>query len=350
MRRPADPDGMTLGKILRHHALLAVLVLIFLSVSLWLSRYHDVSVQDDNAWTLFLSFLSTVPRMIFFVVLLRLLQLTYVEAAPDRFATLKSEVVGFVSDKARMTSGFLAAGLMATTLIAFAQLKNLIPAFSPFVWDEYFMNLDKALHFGTQPYVFAHAAFGGHYAISFFVGMYNLWLFLLYFVLLIACFQRPDSRLRMQYLVAFLLAWAFGGNLIAGLFSSAGPVYYANLGLGDTYAGLMDRLYAHADTGALSAVETQALLWTFYSAPTPVGAISAFPSMHVTSSVLMAIYASQISRWYGYLMSTFALIIMIGSVLLAWHYAVDGYAGGLIAVACWFAAGWLLRWTPLRNR
>ena len=32
-------------------------------------------------------------------------------------------------------------------------------------------------------------------------------------------------------------------------------------------------------------------------------------------------------------------IILIGSVHLAWHYAVDGYAGILLAAAFWLIAG-----------
>ena len=32
-------------------------------------------------------------------------------------------------------------------------------------------------------------------------------------------------------------------------------------------------------------------------------------------------------------------MIMLGSVVLAWHYAVDGYAGALIAWAIWSLVG-----------
>jgi hypothetical protein len=41
---------------------------------------------------------------------------------------------------------------------------------------------------------------------------------------------------------------------------------------------------------------------------------------------------------------------MIGSVHLAWHYAIDGYVGALVAVFGWWAAGKLVRWDrALRN-
>ncbi|RUW80014.1 hypothetical protein EOA30_41185, partial [Mesorhizobium sp. M8A.F.Ca.ET.059.01.1.1] len=41
----------------------------------------------------------------------------------------------------------------------------------------------------------------------------------------------------------------------------------------------------------------------------------------------------------GTLMWIFAVLIMLGSVVLGWHYAIDGYAGALIALAIWKITG-----------
>ena len=84
------------------------------------------------------------------------------------------------------------------------------------------------------------------------------------------------------------------------------------------------------------ALPVQDLLWEGFIGTRPGSTgISAFPSMHVATTVLIALYASSLCRWLGYLGWVFAAIIMVGSVVLAWHYAVDGYAGGLIALAIW---------------
>jgi len=334
---------MTLAQLAWRHALLAGLVLCYAATAFWFSLSHPVSVHEEKISTLLSAFALDIPAMIFFVLFARLIHLTYVEKDPHRFQTLKRDVSNFVSDRNRMLGGFLATILMASVLITFAQMKNLIPVLNPFSWDEFFMALDKAIHFGEHPYIYAHAVLGWHYAISFFTGIYNLWLFLMYFVLLSACFMRPESLIRMQFLVAFLLTWAIGGNLFATIFSSVGPVYYAKLGLGDAFAGLSDALRQHASTGALTVVDTQALLWSFHTAEQPLNTISAFPSMHVASSVLMALFAARLSRLAGIIMGTFAFGIMIGSVLLAWHYAVDGYAGAVIALGAWVFSGWLVR-------
>jgi PAP2 superfamily len=343
MRSLTVTGPLELGSILRRHLLLAAMVLSYFAASVWLSHSQQVNVSDDKAWTLFRSFLIMVPQMVFFVIFWRLLVLTYVERAPDRFSMLKREILAVVSDRERLFGAAITILLMTLMLIAFAQMKNLIPVLNPFSWDIAFMELDRDLHLGWLPHEVLYPVFGGHYVISFFTGIYNVWLFLMYMVLLVACFIRPESFARMQYLIAFVLTWAIGGNLIAGYFSSAGPVYFAELGLGDAYAGLMARLHEHAATGALSVVDTQALLWRFHTMDSSVNAISAFPSMHVASSTLMAIFAFQFSRTAGIVMTLFAIGIQIGSVLLAWHYAVDGYVGAVIAVLCWVAAGILVR-------
>lgn len=335
--------GLGASDLLRKHFLLAAMIAVYAGLATWLSTTTGSDVSARKAGTLFKSFAIKVPQMIFFVLLWRLLVLTYQQKVDDRIGVLKSEVKGFIGERDRMLFGFMTAGLMTIMLISFAQLKNLIPILNPFSWDVFFMELDRALHFGVPPHELAHALFGWHYSISFFTGIYNVWLFLMYFLLLIACFMRPESPVRMQYLVAFVLTWFVGGNILATTFSSAGPVYYNILGFGNAYSELMGWLYSHANTGALTVVNTQEVLWRLHTVDKSINAISAFPSMHVTSSVLMAIFAFRASYWLGIAMSVFAVGIMIGSVLLAWHYAVDGYIGAIVAILSWKVAGWLVK-------
>jgi membrane-associated phospholipid phosphatase len=87
-------------------------------------------------------------------------------------------------------------------------------------------------------------------------------------------------------------------------------------------------------------------LWKNYETGTGiVNGISAMPSMHVGTSVLFATlgFASG-KRWLGWLLTGFASLIMIGSVHLTWHYAIDGYAGAVIAIFGWWLAGRLIDW------
>ena len=87
-------------------------------------------------------------------------------------------------------------------------------------------------------------------------------------------------------------------------------------------------------------------LWKNYETGTGlINGISAMPSMHVGASILFAIlgFASG-KKWLGYLLSAFAFLIFIGSIHLGWHYAIDGYAGAVVAVVCWWVAGKIVDW------
>lgn len=327
----------------QRHALLLILVLAYLGISIALSLRYGQEVDLSKVGVLANHFLGKVPQILALVLVLRLLHLTYVDKVPNRGHALRAEITGFMTDRARLANGLVAALLMSVVLLTFSQLKGLIPLIQPFSWDQALADLDRALHLGFDPYQPLHAILGWDLSLTFFGGLYNLWLFLAYFTLFSTCFLRHDSPVRMQFLVAFVLTWALGGNVMATIFSSAGPPYYAVLGLGDQFAPLFDRLLEHAEAGGLSVLDTQRLLWRFYTAPDSINAISAFPSMHVASTTLMAFLGFALSRWVGLALIAFAVCIMIGSVLLGWHYAVDGYVGALIAVLSWKCSGWLIR-------
>ena len=142
-----------------------------------------------------------------------------------------------------------------------------------------------------------------------------------------------------------MLAWWIGGGLLAVAFSSAGPVYYDELGLSpDPYVGLFAYLN-DADTRIpLWFLDTQQMLWDGYIGKIPALGISAMPSMHNASAVLFALAFAHVSKKLGWFFAVYAVMILLGSVHLGWHYAIDGYAGILIAAFSWWVAGVASRW------
>ncbi len=75
---------------------------------------------------------------------------------------------------------------------------------------------------------------------------------------------------------------------------------------------------------AILSLDTQQLLWDGYTGKTaPIG-ISAFPSMHNASALLFALATARRSRALGIAFGIYCGIILVGSVHLGWHYAVDG--------------------------
>ncbi len=233
--------------------------------------------------------------------------------------------------------------------IEFAALgiKANLTLISPWSWDGILAHLDRLLFLGTHPWRLLHPI-ADHPHITLGLDMaYKLWMaILLASWLLVAVSTRHDG-LRIRYILAFLLAWVAGGNILAFLLSSAGPAFLQHMGLetdAAAYADLMSYLKTVDSDLGLTAVSLQNILWEQYeTGRNTFGGISAFPSMHNALAALMALAAWQAHRWLGILMTAFTVLIFAGSILLAWHYAVDGIAGIAIAFPCWHAAGHITR-------
>ena len=228
----------------------------------------------------------------------------------------------------------------------FGSFKRLIPLMNPYGWDTTLMHWDAWLHGGTQPWVLLQPIVGTPLVSSGINFFYNMWLALMFgtFIWQACSLKRP--ALRMQYLVSFLLFWVVVGTVLATLLSSAGPCYYGRVtGLDDPYAPLMDYLRAADETAPIWSLKVQELLWDNYvSGGTMLGSgISAMPSMHMAIATLMALLGWRINRWAGIGYTAFAAIILVGSVHLGWHYAIDGYVSILVGIAVWHATGWALR-------
>jgi membrane-associated phospholipid phosphatase len=239
-------------------------------------------------------------------------------------------------------------------LSVFSSLKSLIPVIQPFAWDATFAGWDKALHFGRHPWEWLQPVLGHPYVTTAINLFYHLWFFLMYGLWVWQAFSTRDPLLRMRFFLSFVLVWALLGSVAATALSSAGPCYFGRItGLEDPYAGLMAYLRDSAEVSPVWALGIQDLLWSNYLRPgVEVGSgITAMPSMHVATAVLFALFGARVDRRLGIALWAYAAIIGIGSVHLGWHYAIDGYAGALGAVAIWKAVGWLLaRNAALRSR
>ena len=106
---------------------------------------------------------------------------------------------------------------------------------------------------------------------------------------------------------------------------SAGPIFYERLGFGDRFADLPSRPWATI---------TADYLWANYlDNGSRVGAgISAFPSLHVAGAAWVATGATGFSRKLAPLAWAYFVLILMGSVFLGWHYALDDIAGLVIAL------------------
>ena len=228
----------------------------------------------------------------------------------------------------------------------FTNIKVLIPVVAPFSWDPFFADMDRIMHFGRQPWEWLHPLLGTPSVTKLVYVTYIVWLLYMYTVLFWQAFSLSDPFLRMRYFLTFTLSWMLIGSVGGTLLSSAGPVYFERVtGSPGDFGALMDYLqmvYEGADGGLIAVQE---YLWEGYLATEGrrFGGISAMPSMHIAMVTVIALLGWSHSRLLGMLFTFFAIVILIGSVHLAWHYAVDGYAAALAVCVLWAIVGAVLR-------
>lgn len=234
---------------------------------------------------------------------------------------------------------------IAPLMVSFVVLKEDIPLIHRFSWDETFSNWDRAIGFGHRPWEWLQPILG-HPPVTVGIGIaYDLWFFVMFGILFWQAFFAPAGLLRMQFLLAFTFSWFIAGNVLAVIFSSAGPCYYGHFHSPDPYAAQLIYLRSVGENWPMSAAAVQDRLWKSYAATHGANiGISAMPSMHVVVATLLAIVGIKTNKWLGAALTVFAAIIVLGSIHLAWHYAVDAIAGIILAFAFWGSAGFLLRW------
>lgn len=330
------------ARILRSNGLLIGLVLVHFLAAVAVGAATGAPFDPGMASTLGMLFTILLPWFGVILVFWHFVRMAIYVRPEKPISHFLSDMKALVFDVERIASGLLALALISLFVGTFSFFKSIVPFLNPFAWDVAFADLDRVLHFGFDPYVLLLPIFGSPLATTALNASYHLWFFLLYFVVFLACFSIRQHRASMTFLVAFFLTFAIGGNLLATIFSSAGPVYYQRLGYGDDFVPLMTMLNQFNEIMPVWALDVQEGLWKSHiGSGGVISGISAMPSMHVASATLMALYGFQYARWAGVALTIFAISTMIGSVHLGWHYAVDGYFGAALAVICWRLAAYL---------
>jgi hypothetical protein len=265
---------------------------------------------------------------------------------PDRPARiLGGRLLRWFSLGERPGNLFHALVAFALLAVSFTTLKEAIPQINPFDWDQTFMQWDRIIGLGHQPWEILQPILGYAPITMALNFAYDCWFLVMFGCFFWQAFAATGSALRIQFLLAFAFAWFIGGNLIAAALSSAGPCFYGHLyPLHNPYAAQMAYLQAVNQNWPILSVDVQQTLWRSYAAGHgTLGGISAMPSMHVTIAVLIAIWGWRVHRAAGLALGAFAFVIFLGSIHLTWHYAVDGIAGGGLAALFWIAAGVIAR-------
>lgn len=344
-----SPQARESQSVLREHLPLVGLVLAYCLAGYLIESVAGLPRRMENVW---------------FETTYLLYPTLAVLALPFAFAAhrwqLRDErgqwIPGLAGWRAALTgeTGFLTAprlvGVIATALLmpfflnTYGSWKGAIPHLHPFSLDSVFTDLDRLIHLGRLPWELLQPVLGYPAVTRTIDVLYILWLPLNAGVLVWQGWSRGADRSR--FFLTYFLVYIVLGTIAAIVLSSAGPCYYeAVTGDASPYAPLMAYLSSLDAQQPLIALRVQRTLWQNYATEgnMPFVGISAMPSVHVAVAVLFALLGWRTSKWLGWILFSYACVILVGSIHLGWHYAVDGYVSIVGVLALWSAAGRFLR-------
>jgi PAP2 superfamily len=239
---------------------------------------------------------------------------------------------------------YISAGVVLACLLAFmpafSAMKGNISGFNAYGWDNVFITLDRQIH-GSDPWRILHPLVGYPIITSILSGFYHFWLILLYAVSFYFLVHK-NAMLRQRFFLSYFLCWSIIGVGMAIAFASVGPCFAEPIAGRDDFAPLMHYLRQADQSYPVLVLDVQNMLLTKYeNRSSGLGSgISAMPSMHVSVAMLFFFAFRHVSKLAAWLSGTFLVLIMIGSVHLAYHYAVDGYVSIIVTALIWKLTGW----------
>jgi hypothetical protein len=207
-------------------------------------------------------------------------------------------------------------------------LKVSVPLIRHDLFDPQLWSLDRWLHLGISPSVFAMELVRGTPLAGAIDVWYGSWVASV-LAMLAFVFLSPDLAERRHFALACATFWLVGAWL-----------YLALPALGPCYASpdVVQWLPAEMPRAAAG----QEVLWRNYLTLVagrdgtlrqfkPYLGVAAFPSLHVGAHWLFALWARRRAPRLFVPWAAATALTFFGSLATGWHYAVDGYAGMLLA-------------------
>lgn len=326
---------------LRRHRWLLTLVLAYWICGLFVAHYAGLPAAATLK-TYLPIYVEIMPAMLVAMVILRMIAVIGVDRPARPFVHLARDLRHVALSPKRVANSLPMIAAMLLFGGTFTLIKAAMPKLHSYNWDPAFEALDRWIHGGVAPWQLLQPWLAHPFTTHVINIAYALWFTVLCFVWLWQALSLRDQQLRLQFFWTLLLVWIVLGNIAATYFASGGPCYYGRLtGLPDPFEPLMASLRTADLSYPVWSLKAQEILWHHYLGQEVqlAAGISAMPSLHVAIATVLALVCWRTNRYLGMAMIVFAAAIMIGSVHLGWHYAIDGYAGALGAGAIWWMVG-----------
>jgi hypothetical protein len=234
---------------------------------------------------------------------------------------------------------------------AYFWIKLVVPLVHPVLYDQELWDIEQRMFFGYSPNIFfldlfsqrlVLAAIDWSYARIFFASMSVAFIFF---------FSDASRRLRIGFATGNAMLWLVGAWLYMSI-PSLGPALrfpdvwlpFANgLAITQNLQAILMKNYRSVlrlpTGGSLSSIQL-------------MFGVAAFPSLHVAFQTFAFLWMRRLWVYGEIVFGIFALLILIGSVVTGWHYLLDGIAGMVMAVLCYWAAASIWRigeWLRLRK-
>lgn len=228
--------------------------------------------------------------------------------------------------------------VLVTALVSYAYswLKVFVPVLNPALFDDVLYAVDNAIHFGVNPNRFLLALFPSSSMRHFMDFEYAA-----FFAAMMAGFgwfaSSASMRERARFAAGFAFLWLAGSWIYLAV-PSLGPCYV----FPDEYEKTRADFPLQTSTQAV-LLHQYGIVRGVHKRP-PVGVdlvqnygVAAMPSLHVGALAFLALWARRRCRALFVLYTVLTALTFLGSLITGWHYAVDGYAGVLLA----FGVAWI---------
>ena len=222
---------------------------------------------------------------------------------------------------------------VSLTSFAYSWLKVALPLLRPDVFfDDVLYRIETGMHLGVNPGRFLQGLFPYTLLWNGLDRWYGAFIYsvvggMAWFVSVLS------PRERARFAMGFALLWVLGSWWYFAM-PSLGPCFVLKDDYADvraampTQSAVMDTLYAHF--GRVRAFRQHPEGTDIY----PYLGIAAMPSLHVAAQAFFAFFARRRSRPLFLLYAAATAITAFAAVVSGWHYAIDVYAGLLLAWGC----------------